>query len=224
VNPSHSGTAEQFPDLTIRGNTVMNVGRVAIGVASCDPCLIENNVISLQGSITRSAIRASVEDDREALDMPMDNVTIRNNSIYIAEGRGEGIELKLEGDNHVVVNNSIHYAGTESRFACFDIPLSATAIDAMDHNLCHAPSAPGTEWVEGEGSRDEWQAQTGFDAASLEVNPGYSSLDMTAPDLSASSPDSPLIDRGHATRSASHDIDGVERTGLPDIGAHEHVQ
>ena len=66
-----------------------------------------------------------------------------------------------------------------------------------------------------------WRIPTGVSPVPAPSSPPAPSA---APDLSASSPDSPLVDRGHATRSASHDIDGVERTGLPDIGAHEHVQ
>ena len=45
VDPAYPNEAEGFTNVTVRGNTIINVGNTATGMESCADCVIENNVI-----------------------------------------------------------------------------------------------------------------------------------------------------------------------------------
>ena len=68
LDPGYS-TPEQFDNLIIRGNQVVNVGNVAIGSTSCVNCLIENNVIIHEQDFGVTAIavpnKSRASDDAE---------------------------------------------------------------------------------------------------------------------------------------------------------------
>jgi len=222
VNPGNSGYAEAFPNLVIRGNTVLNFGRVGIGVAACDPCTIENNVIVMGADLTSRAIRAPVMRPDDSNDMVMSNVTIRNNSLYVSEGAGTAIELGTEGSGHVVVSNSVHYGGVESDWSCLKLDRPASAYQTVSNNLCHRPNSSSSEWVAGVGTLSEWQTSSGHGAGSVQSDPLYGSLNRTAPDLAVGA-GSPLIGAGHPTASTLTDLSGSARDEHPDIGAYEYA-
>ena len=81
------GEAELFRNVTIRGNRVINVGNVAIGLNACENCLVENNVVVHEQSFGTRGI-AAPNRDRDAADLAMTGVTIRNNSIFIGADAG----------------------------------------------------------------------------------------------------------------------------------------
>ncbi|RKX36582.1 MAG: hypothetical protein DRP64_18415, partial [Verrucomicrobia bacterium] len=111
---------EFFRNVVIRNNRIINVGPVSIGVTSCSSCLIENNVIVQEQPLNGRHI-AAPNKKRASDDLPMTNITIRNNSIYVGpDSGGVGIKLAEEGQGHRVVSNAIFYAGT-SRWACLDV-------------------------------------------------------------------------------------------------------
>ena len=181
VDPGYS-SPKGFIGVTIRGNRVSNTGNTLIGVAACQQCVIENNVIVNAQSYGATAI-AAPDRGLGTGDLEQDNVMIRNNSIHLGDGGGTGISLGGQGDQHSVLSNAIHYTGPSSSFNCFKFDLSLTAYDTIDHNICHAPSAPSAEWVDGYGVLSAWSTTTGFDGSSSIDNPGFAN--PTAGDLSA---------------------------------------
>ena len=222
VDPGYS-EAEGFTDVTIRGNRVRNVGRIAIGIASCQRCVIENNLMIQENAAADfdSLGIAAPDRDRAANDLPMDRVTVRNNAIYFGPAAiGVGIRLNGEGEAHLLVSNAIHYAGA-GPFSCFDADDLPARYLAMDHNLCFTPSAPGADWVRGVGGLQEWQSAIGFDLHSATLDPGFN--DPAAGDLRPASMASAMVDRGDPLYSSAADVSGHPRDADPDIGAWEWV-
>lgn len=221
VSPGY-GSAESFRNITIRGNRIINVGVIGIGIASCDTCLIENNVILQHQPFSFTAIQAPnrVRGDN---DLPQANVTIRNNSIYTSSA-GTGITLDREGNGHVVVSNAIHHTGT-NRFSCFNTGLATSAYIAIDNNTCYFPNATATsEWEAGSGTNPSplgaWQGQSGFGASSQNVNPGFNNPSLPLADLSPQNISSSIVSSGH-NMSATKDFRGKTRDAQPDVGAFE---
>jgi hypothetical protein len=212
-------SAESFVNVTIRGNVVADVGNLAIGVNACSSCLIENNLIISRQPYGARAI-AAPDRPREANDLPMNAVTVRNNTVVSVTG-GTGIAVGGDGTGHIVVSNAIVTEDTASAWNCLQLDLPASAYAAVDNNLCDYSTAPGGEWVDGHGDLASWQAASGFDAASLAADPGYPSLQGPPWALPPGSAASPLVDHGHPTLSAPTDIHGAPRDAAPDIGAWE---
>jgi hypothetical protein len=217
VDPGY-GSAEGFIDVTIRGNRVSHTGNVLIGVAACQGCVIENNVIVHAQDYGARAI-AAPDRDLGPGDLEQDRVVVRNNSIWIAGGGGSAIHLGGQGDEHQAVSNAIHYAGTSGSFNCFELGLPLAAYAAIDHNLCHTPAAPAAEWADGHGDLAAWVAASGFDASSSTNDPGFAA--PQAGDLSAAAADAAMVDAGHPTLSSPIEIGGFARGAAPDAGAHE---
>ena len=82
VDTGYSGTPEGFTNVTIRGNTVINVGNVGIGLNACQNCVIENNVVVHEQAFGATGI-AVPDRAREANDLGLASVTVRNNSLYV---------------------------------------------------------------------------------------------------------------------------------------------
>jgi len=205
--------AEGFHNLTIDGNIVQDVGNLSIGIAACDTCVIENNVViqSQEGTAISAPDR-----DRGADDTPESAVTIRNNSILFKSGvSGTAIALGSEGTGNVVVSNAIKTGGG-SNGACFQADLPPTAYAAFNYNVCD----PGAgSWVESVGKLKDWQSKTGFDASSLASDPGY---DAASPPYALSvGPSSPLVGAGDPVHSSPTTIAGVARGTPPDVGAYQ---
>ncbi len=213
------GSAELFRNVTIAGNTIINVGNTSLGINACEDCLIENNVILHEQAFGTIGI-AAPNRDRAGDDLPMTRVVIRNNSIYLGAAGGLGIRLGEEGTQHVVVSNAVYYSGTEDSFDCFDLPLAPDAYRVVDHNLCYHPQAAGAEWVRGQGDLVTWQSGSGHDAASLVADPQFTAV-SDPHDLAPAAATSPLVNAGHPDESAAVDRDDNPRDSQPDIGAYE---
>jgi len=218
VDNGYSDEPEAFTNVIIRNNVVRNVGNLSIGVGACADCLIENNIIINEQNYSATGIAAP---DRGLLagDLPQDNITIRNNSIWLNAAGGRGILVNDMGDNHIVVSNAIYYAGTSDNFDCFSANLPTSAFDAFDYNLCYYPNASGADWSSQDSTLNDWQTNTGFDQNSWNADPGFTN--PAAGDFTAVSNSATIVDNGHPTLSSPQDINGGFRTPPSDIGAHE---
>lgn len=209
---------EKFTNVTIKNNKVVNVGNLAIGVTSCVNCVIENNVIFQQQAFSTTGIRAP-NKTRADDDFPMSNITVRNNSYYTTIA-GTGIDVGVEGKEHIITSNAIHYTGA-GKFACFNFNIASSSYTAIDNNTCFLPNASGTsEWEKGAGTGlSAWQVQSGLGANSKNVDPQFTDPTLPLVDLSLKSTSS-LRDTGHSTQSSTKDYRGKSRA-TPDIGAFE---
>ena len=215
IDPGYS-SAEMFTNVTIRGNTVTNMGNQSIGVAACHGCVIEDNVVINRQGINAVAILVPVSGE-DSGDWTCDQITIRNNSIDI-DG-GQGIALVSEGSGHVSANNAIYNSGLgNGGVGCFRYDLPASAYSAIDNNVCFT-NGKG-EWVIGKGQLAAWSASSGFDQNSAQVDPQFASV-MSPYNLSPASATSPLVNKGDPKTAAGTDINGKTRDGQPDVGAYE---
>ena len=217
------GSAEGFTNVVIAGNTVRNVGNLAIGVGACAGCTIENNVIIHDQDFGITAI-AAPDRPLDPGDLPQDDIVVRNNSIWIGPNSGgTAISVRDMGDDHVIVSNAIHYAGTSSSFNCLRVDLPLGSYQEIDHNICHFPNATGAEWSDGHGTNPDpltaWQGASGFGGSSQLADPGFA--DPAGFDLSAMTAFSAMIDNGHTTLSSPSELHGLPRDAMPDVGAYE---
>ncbi len=224
VDSGWAGKPESFTNITIRGNKVINVGNLGIGIAACDTCVIESNVIIQQQPAFGFNAISAPNRSRASDDLPLTKVTIRNNSIYTSSA-GRGIKLDTEGTEHVLVSNVIHYTGT-GRFTCLDAGLAASAYTAINNNTCYFPNATSSsEWEAGSGTSPSaigaWQS-SGFGTNSQNVNPDFKDPTLPSADLSPLSNSSPLLGTGHSTLSSPKDYRGKTRDAQPDAGAFEY--
>ena len=215
VDPGYS-TAEMFSNVTLRGNTVTNLGNMSIGVAACHDCVIENNVVINRQGINATAILAPASGS-DSGDWTCDQITVRNNSIDI-DG-GQGIAVVSEGGGHVIANNAIYDSGAGSGgVGCFRYDLPASAYSAIDNNVCYT-NGKG-EWAVGKGQLSAWTASSGFDQNSKQVDPQFASV-MSPYSLGPASMTSPLVNAGAPAHASSTDITGKARDSQPDVGAYE---
>lgn len=208
ITPAY-GTAEQFTNVTIRGNRVENVGNVAIGTASCQGCTIENNVLIQNQSFGMRGISVPAQlpgaGDASSL-----NMIIRNNSIWT--NIGTGIALN-EGSNHTIVSNAIQATGSSSAWNCLDATLPANSYSVIDHNVCGFSAG---EWANAVGDLTAWQV-LGWGAHSQAAAPGFTSGYNLRPE----SKTAVLVNAGMPGLSSLVDFDGNGRDTLPDAGAYE---
>lgn len=217
------GSAEGFTNVVIAGNTVRNVGNLAIGVGSCADCTIENNVIVHDQPFGITAIAAPDRPPGSG-DLLQDDIVVRNNSIWIGPSSGgTAIAVGDMGDDHVIVSNAIHYVGTSSSFNCLNVDLPLGAYQEIDHNICYFPAASGAEWANGYGTNPDpltaWQQSSGMGQQSQMTNPAFA--DPAGLDLSAAAESSAMVDSGHPMLSSTHEIHGLLRDSSPDAGAYE---
>lgn len=212
------GSAEGFTNVFIRNNIVRNVGNVSIGVGACANCTIENNIIINEQDFGQTAVAAPNRPLGDG-DLPQDNITVRNNTIWLDVPGGRAISVNEMGNNHVVVSNAIYYAGTSDSFDCFRADLPTSAYDAFDNNLCYFPNAAGADWTSTHSTLSGWQNGTGFGLNSLNTDPGFTNA--AGEDFTAVSSSAAIVDSGHPTQSSSTEIGGGFRNTPPDMGAHE---
>jgi len=215
VDPGYS-SAEMFSNVTLRGNTVVNLGNMSLGVAACHGCLIENNVVINRQNINATAILVPASGS-DTGDWTCDQITVRNNSVDIDGGQGIGVVS--EGSGHVIANNAIYDSGAgNGGVGCFRYDLPPAAYSAIENNVCYT-NGKG-EWVVGQGQLNTWSAASGFDKMSKQVDPQFASV-MAPYALNPASMSSPLVNAGDATHASSTDISGKARDSQPDVGAYE---
>jgi len=213
IVPGYS-SKELFTNITLRGNTVVNMGNTSLGVAACQKCTIENNVVINQQNNNYNSVLAPA-DNEGSEDAKDTQITVRNNSILIDGGQGIGVVQ--EGTGNIIVNNAVYNGGAgNGGVSCFNFDQPASSYAAIDHNVCFT-NGKG-EWVVGQGTLDAWSKKTGFDQHSMLADPKYKS--MASPwDLTPSS-GSPLLNGADATDCPLTNIAGTTRTATPNIGAY----
>ena len=127
---------ESFTNITIKGNKIINVGNLSIGIAACDTCVFENNNIYQLQPFISTAIKAP-NRPRGNDDQPLNKVMVKNNNIYM-RSPGTGIILGEEGTEHVVTGNTIQHT-RGNKFTCLKLNLKASAYTVVDNNTCFIP-------------------------------------------------------------------------------------
>jgi len=114
VNQGYSDThMEQFPNLIIRGNTVINTGNSSIGCSLCQNTTIENNTIVHQHDYKNTGIRVP-QTDESAVKPKSDQVTVRNNVVIYDTSHnfsiGDGVRLGSgSGATYTSAGNEVYY-------------------------------------------------------------------------------------------------------------------
>lgn len=206
------------------GNTVINGGNNGLTISSCPGCVIEDNLV-IQDWPVGGSVGISVpnyaQDVARGDDLNTANI-IRNNTVWFGPsvtGTSTGIVVAIEGNNHVVANNTVSSRQTSGTVNCFrnDLPLSSYAF--IDNNHCHS-AATSLQWEYSHGSLDAWRsfaAASGFDQSSFVGDPllAANGTDFVPP------AGSPLVGAGNASRGALADYRGKSRPNPPAIGAFE---
>jgi hypothetical protein len=213
------------------GNIIKNGGNLALSVANCPDCVIENNLIIQDwtygptGNWSLIGIIVPSELARAGLDDVSNRNLIRNNTIWFgpnATGGGTGIKVGTEGTGHVIANNTVYYSSTSAGqgVKCFDYTLSLDSFAFINNNHCHSNTST-FKWEVARGTLAEWQtAAPGFDSSSITGNP----LFTAAGTIFTPAVGSPLINAGDTTNKSAADITGKARPlspAKPAIGAYE---
>jgi hypothetical protein len=210
-------TAEGFTNVTILGNTVVNVGNAAIEVEACQNCVIEDNLVIDDDPYGRSIFVHSMSGSGDSNDLTLDADQVLNNTVYANGSEGQGITLGGQGSNHVLAGNAV--LGTNPNWTCFSLDLAASNYYS-DHNLCWNTGDPTGSWTSS-GALASWQTKTGLDAHSLYADPMFKNAAETNYDFTAL-PGSPVIGAGDPTHGSTVDITGKTRPSPPDIGAYQN--
>jgi hypothetical protein len=215
VDTGYAGEHEEFSNVTIRRNTVINTGNVGIGTSGCDTCTIENNLV-IQGQAFSTTLIAVPVRDRGSEDQPLDAVTVRNNTLVdLSSASMTGVSLGGEGTGHTSSGNAILGDGGGT-LSCFAYGLDHASYGLRDHNLCFV-SAGTLRWAGG-SALAAFQAASGVDGNSVSANPGF--VSSSAPFDFHPAAGSPLIDSA-GSASPADDLEGKTRDTNPDIGALE---
>jgi len=200
----------------IRNNRVENVSEASISINACEACVVENNVLGVQGT----AGIAIHEDGVDSEDLGVDRVVVQNNSLLIRRSMPSvGIRIDA-GVGHVVAGNAIAYLGTES-VACLALDGLPGSVEEVNHNLCYLPWSESGEWALGYDSLVDWTLATGFDADSIQADPRF--VDADALDLRPGDGTSSMIDAGHPEFFSVEDRNEQLRDARPDVGAYEWI-
>jgi hypothetical protein len=192
LTPAYSGT-EEIENVIVRRNLISNVGKIAIWIGATRNVLVENNVV-VDNSLQGDHISIYLQDFDENGRSTNEDVTIRNNSAFIADSPNARFVQLDEGARRAVIANNVAYIGNAQKNGyCFR--LQASSVAQMDNNLCRLTGIAEDHWVSSGGALAEWQAQTGFDQSSLMgLNPQFE--DPSELNLSPASPQSPLAGAG----------------------------
>jgi len=206
---------ESFIGLTIKRNTVRNVGGLGIGCASCKDVLIADNIIIDESDIIRNAIAVPNKPEDS---LKSENVTIRNNKIINNHQLGVGI--MLGGQNRFsATGNDISLSSTDSRAACIrglDANLkidvskntcnSHTSVSIIDESLL-TDEIP----VEENTQPEVILAEPELDTTPLYSRPVVSVSDVVVADETTSNIIS--TDRGTATDTTTEEISSSSSSG-----------
>jgi hypothetical protein len=223
VGPGYPNVAESFKNVVVTGNTIENVGNISILMASCQNCVVENNlIIQGQTAFGSTGIQAHYNGSRESVDQAQTAVQILNNTIYFntPAPTNVGINVGLEGSNYVIASNVIIGAGS-TQLSCLNYDL-ATSAYYSDYNDCWTQSGGLKSWdTHSSNSLAAWQSSTGLDKHSKNVDPMVKAAAMVNYDFHPAS-GSPLIGAADPTHSAKTDYAGNQRPSPADIGAFQH--
>lgn len=108
LDPGYAEIEESFNDVVIKGNTLVNMGNVAIGCASCVNVLIEENVILNEQDFGYSAIKVPTKKEGA---VKSSDVVIRRNIINLQSPlnkRKSGINLGSQIKNKTFQGNKVY--------------------------------------------------------------------------------------------------------------------
>ncbi len=111
VDPGYGSIDEAFHNVVIKNNTLINMGNVAIGCASCDGVIIQDNFIIDEGGILTHGISVPV---RKEDTVKSKNVTISGNTTILSNANGSGISINGEHKFEVKLNTISQPAGAKS--------------------------------------------------------------------------------------------------------------
>lgn len=215
VNPGYGNYAESFKGAIIRGNKIVNVGNNGIAVGSCPDCVIENNFIVRETAGTFTGISMPSENYEAGKDAPDNNLTVRNNSIYIVGAKygSYGIRVETMGATHKVVSNMIFFDSTTSGAQCYSTKsLTLASFAAFDNNLCY--TAGSATYSATYHSLTEAQA-AGFDRNGSNKDPMLVAVPSVANGFMIKGKDgSPLLNAGNTLFSV---LKGVANIGAYDL-------
>ena len=141
VDPGY-GYEEYFKDVVIRGNTLLNVGGNAIGCASCDGALIENNTIIDEGSVLVHGISVPVRTEDT---VKSKNITIRNNKILLTKNWNETSGVRVGGLHPMSAENNTVYLADYPLSDCVRGSDENINVDVNDTlNTCNKTVSPST--------------------------------------------------------------------------------
>jgi hypothetical protein len=171
IDSGYDDREEGFHDVTIRGNDVVNVGNVGIGLNACKGCRIEDNLV-VQEQPFESALIVVPNRQRGDPDLALDGVVVSNNTLIARTPAAvTGIAVGGEGARHVVSNNTLLALGP-GRVTCFEYDLPHARYAARDGNVCHGSA--GAAWTAQFRALAAWQRASGADQASSMENPRLS--------------------------------------------------
>lgn len=199
------GNTEAHYNTVIRGNVIMNVGNVAIGVASSDGTIIENNVV-IHENTGYSATAIAVPDRvTSAPDIDNTATTVRNNTAYVGPSASlVGVSIGTIGTGYVSTNNVVYADATAGTVTCYTYGLAAGAYTLVDSN-----TGFNCDTLE--------SGTTGMDASLLSSDP----LLINPPTNPQHTSASPSKDSGTLVSAPTLDLLGVARGSHPDRGAFE---
>lgn len=222
VDSGGYGHAEGFTNVSIRGNTVINYP-LGIGMDLCNGCVIENNYVYSERAGSSGVVVPS-----KYFDAPIpgntvnNNLTVRNNTIYLKNPTygSVGLRLSRDGKTHTVASNLIYFgSGSTSTTACFNTSgLATTAFSTFDYNLCYFSATAGA-W-DSTRTALATQRSAGLDLHSQLANP-LMTLPVAPNYSTTTGPGSPAIKAGHPTASSKFGHGGLRRDSTADIGASQ---
>jgi hypothetical protein len=235
INPGYSGARlEWFLNVVLRGNAVVNMGGIGIGLTSAPGAIVENNLVVN----TQPAHQLGIAIPDRSPTAPEERIDsgalVRNNTVYFAQPGGEskGIALKNvwdrttavptwrygPGTGLTVVSNLVYMGAGPGQGDCFDHVAPADFM-LFDNNLCYG-LASTNRWSAEHANLAAAQA-AGFDPNGLNVDPLFIALPTaTTYWTDALHTTSPAVNAGHPTMSSPRERGGFARV-VPDIGARE---
>ncbi|BDG04623.1 right-handed parallel beta-helix repeat-containing protein [Anaeromyxobacter oryzae] len=115
--PSGSIPPEYFRNVTIRGNTIRNVGNALIALGQCESCVVENNLLMPGPTMGGTAVYGTPNNyapqtGTNGSDADTTNLVVRNNTIYSTGGQASGISFeRAGGGGHEIYNNAVYVVG-----------------------------------------------------------------------------------------------------------------
>ena len=106
---------ESFLNITIRDNTLMNMGGNAIGCASCDGALIENNTIIDEAGNLLAGVNVPVKNEDS---IKSKNIIIKNNKIVTNFEKATGIIIG--GEHPYTVSNNRIWSNASAFKECIE--------------------------------------------------------------------------------------------------------
>lgn len=220
-------------------NIIINVGNIGMQISNCPYCVIENNLLISEGSVTLVGIVSPNNPANTGYNDVGTNVKMVNNTAYFGVNHTTGIyagfEISTEGVGHVIANNTVAYEATTGSVSCYKIVPTVT-IGFMNNNNCFS-KASSNYWMNNNNtfsSLASWQISSGFDSASSYADPGWSfatpfSIPIWNDNLtpwqwigtSFIPTGTVLPAKGNHTYAPATDITNTARPAIPSIGAFE---